>query len=171
LDIHGLYIPEIELDIEGEAERLRGLMETHNCINLFVSEGAGIESIVKEMEAQNREVLRDAFGHIKLDSINPGEWFANEFAEKIGAEKKLVQKSGYFARAAKANAIDLKMIRESAELAVKCAKEDQSGVIGYDEENGNKLTCINFSRIKGGKPFNIKDEEFLAMLREIGQIS
>jgi pyrophosphate--fructose-6-phosphate 1-phosphotransferase len=171
LDIHGLYIPEMELNIEGEAERLRRVMEECDGVNLFVSEGAGIESIVKEIEAQGKEVLRDAFGHIKLDTINPGQWFASEFAAKIGAEKQLVQKSGYFARSAKANAIDLSLIRESAALAVKCSMEGKSGVIGYDEENDNKLTCINFSRIKGGKPFNIQDTEFLAMMREIGQIS
>ncbi|MDR2812455.1 MAG: pyrophosphate--fructose-6-phosphate 1-phosphotransferase [Puniceicoccales bacterium] len=169
-DIHGIYIPEMELHIEAEAERLRKVMDEHDCVNLFVSEGAGIDSIVREMEAQGKAVARDAFGHIKLDTVNPGEWLANEFADKIGAEKKLVQKSGYFARSAKANEIDLKIIRESAALAVKCAGEGKSGVIGCDEENDNKLSCINFSRIKGGKPFNVKDPEFLALLRAIGQI-
>jgi pyrophosphate--fructose-6-phosphate 1-phosphotransferase len=169
LDVHGVYIPEMELPIEAETERLRAIMDECDCVNLFVSEGAGVESIVKEMEAQGKTVTRDAFGHIKLDTINPGEWLGNEFAEKIGAEKKLVQKSGYFARSAKANAIDLKIIRESAALAVKCAGEGQSGVIGHDEENDNKLSCINFSRIKGGKPFNVKDPEFLALLNAIGQ--
>jgi pyrophosphate--fructose-6-phosphate 1-phosphotransferase len=107
----------MEFPIEAEAERLRAIMDECDCVNLFVSEGAGVESIVKEMEVQGKAVTRDAFGHIKLDTINPGEWLANEFADKIGAEKKLVQKSGYFARSAKANAIDLKIIRESAALA------------------------------------------------------
>jgi pyrophosphate--fructose-6-phosphate 1-phosphotransferase len=169
-DIHGIYIPEMEFSIEAEVERLRQVMDQCDCVNLFLSEGAGIDSIVKEMEAQGKAVARDAFGHIKLDTINPGEWLASEFADKIGAEKKLVQKSGYFARSAKANAIDLKIIGESAALAVKCAGDGQSGVIGRDEENNNKLSCINFSRIKGGKPFNAKDPEFLALLRAIGQM-
>ncbi|MDR1591214.1 MAG: pyrophosphate--fructose-6-phosphate 1-phosphotransferase [Puniceicoccales bacterium] len=168
-DVHGIYIPEMELPIEAEAERLRKIMDECDCVNLFVSEGAGVESIVKEIETQGKTVVRDAFGHIKLDTINPGEWLANAFADKIGAEKKLVQKSGYFARSAKANEIDLKIIRESAALAVQCAGEDKSGVIGYDEENDNKLSCINFSRIKGGKPFNVKDPEFLSLLHSIGQ--
>ncbi|MDR0418158.1 MAG: pyrophosphate--fructose-6-phosphate 1-phosphotransferase [Puniceicoccales bacterium] len=169
-DVHGIYIPERELNIEAEAQRLRKVMDRHDCVNLFVSEGAGVGSIVKEMEGQGKEVARDAFGHIKLDTINPGQWFASEFADKIGAEKKLVQKSGYFARSAKANEIDLEMIRESAALAVKCAGEGKSGVIGCDEENDNKLSCINFSRIKGGKPFNVKDPEFLALLHTTGQL-
>ncbi|MDR2371621.1 MAG: pyrophosphate--fructose-6-phosphate 1-phosphotransferase [Puniceicoccales bacterium] len=171
LDIHGVYIPEMELPIEAETKRLRTIMDECDCVNLFMSEGAGVDSIVKAMEAQGKTVLRDAFGHIKLDTINPGEWLANELGDTIGAEKKLIQKSGYFARSARANAIDLKIIRESAALAIKCANEGQSGVIGYDEENDNKLSCINFSRIKGGKPFNVKDPEFLALLNAIGQIS
>jgi pyrophosphate--fructose-6-phosphate 1-phosphotransferase len=170
LDVHGVYIPEMEFPIEAEVERLRKIMDECDCVNLFVSEGAGVDSIIGEMKAQGKEVARDAFGHIKLDTINPGQWFASEFGDKIGAEKKLVQKSGYFARSAKANGIDLKIIHESAVLAVKCAGEGKSGVIGYDEENDNKLSCINFSRIKGGKPFNIKAPEFLAMMRDIGQI-
>ncbi|MDE6575914.1 MAG: pyrophosphate--fructose-6-phosphate 1-phosphotransferase, partial [Opitutales bacterium] len=169
LDVHGVYIPEMKLDIAAEVERLRDVLEHYGCVNLFVSEGAGVESIVKELEAQKKEIVRDAFGHIKLDAINPGQWFASEFADKIGAEKKLVQKSGYFARSAKANEHDLQMIRESAALAVQCAQNGKSGVIGYDEEDNNRLACIQFSRIKGGKPFNIHDEEFLTMMREIGQ--
>jgi pyrophosphate--fructose-6-phosphate 1-phosphotransferase len=34
---------------------------------------------------------------VKIDKINPGEWFAKRFAKMLGAEKVLVQKSGYFA--------------------------------------------------------------------------
>ena len=30
---------------------------------------------------------RDAFGHIKLDTVNPGAWFGKQFADLIGAEK------------------------------------------------------------------------------------
>ena len=44
--------------------------------------------------------LRDAFGHVKLDKVNPGAYFAKQFAAKIGAEKVMVQKSGYYSRAA-----------------------------------------------------------------------
>ena len=47
---------------------------------------------------------RDAFGHVKLDTIKVGDWFGKQFAKLIGADKTLVQKSGYFARSAAANA-------------------------------------------------------------------
>ena len=45
----------------------------------------------------------------------------------------------------------------------------KSGVIGLDENNGNKLSCINFERIKGGKPFDYNQAWFKNMLNEIGQ--
>ena len=34
-----------------------------------------------------RRCPRDAFGHVKLDAINPGKWFGDQFAKMIGAEK------------------------------------------------------------------------------------
>ena len=39
----------------------------------------------------------------------------------------------------------------------------------YLEDNNNKLACIEFGRIKGGKQFNPKTDWFQSMLKEIGQ--
>ena len=39
------------------------------------------------MQARGDEVPRDAFGHVKIDKINPGTWFADQFAPMIGADK------------------------------------------------------------------------------------
>jgi len=39
-DVHGIYIPEMALDIKAEAARLRKIMDKHDCVNLFISEGA-----------------------------------------------------------------------------------------------------------------------------------
>ncbi|MDY6068458.1 MAG: pyrophosphate--fructose-6-phosphate 1-phosphotransferase [Opitutales bacterium] len=169
-DVHGIYIPEMELDIEKEAARLKKLRDKHDCVNIFISEGAGVKTIVEEMKAKGEEVPVDAFGHVKLDAINPGKWFGNQFAKMIGAEKVLVQKSGYFARAAASNAEDLDLIKSCVDLAVECAMRKDSGVIGHDEDQNNVLRSIEFERIKGGKPFNTKFEWFQQMLREIGQI-
>ena len=55
-----------------------------------------------------RRCPRDPFGHVQLDKVNPGAWFAKQFAELLGAEKTMVQKSGYFARSAAANDRDLR---------------------------------------------------------------
>jgi pyrophosphate--fructose-6-phosphate 1-phosphotransferase len=168
-DVHAVYIPEIEIDIQKEANRLRKIMDEKDCVNIFLSEGAGIESIVNEIESSGQEVRRDAFGHVRLDEINPGQWFAKQFAKEIGAEKVLVQKSGYFARSAEPNEMDLELIRNTAKLAIECAENKKSGVIGLDEDFGNQLQCIKFDRIKGGKPFDTTSSWFTKMLNEIGQ--
>jgi len=169
LDIHGVYLPELAIDIAAEAARLKAVMNRLGNVNLFVSEGAGVDSIVAEMQAKGQEVPRDAFGHFKLDAINPGKWFGDQFAKMIGAEKVLVQKSGYFARAAAANAEDLRLIKSCVDLAVECAMGRVSGVIGHDEERGGVLRAIEFSRIKGGKPFDPQTRWFAELLASIGQ--
>lgn len=168
-DVHGIFIPEMALDIPAEAARLRKIMDQHDCVNLFVSEGACVSSIVAQMEARGEEVPRDAFGHVRLDKVNVGAWFAKQFAEMLGAEKTLVQKSGYYSRAAAANAADRKLIKSCAIKAVQCGLKGKGGVVGEDEERGNKLRAIEFERIKGGKPFNIQTEWFVQLLKDIGQ--
>ncbi|HAS50474.1 MAG TPA: pyrophosphate--fructose-6-phosphate 1-phosphotransferase [Gammaproteobacteria bacterium] len=168
-DVHAVYIPEMEIDIAAEAQRLRAVMDRVDDVNIFVSEGAGVESIVAELQAKGQEVPRDAFGHIKLDAVNPGKWFGEQFAKMIGAEKTLVQKSGYFARAAASNQQDLTLIKSCVDLAVECALRREGGVIGHDEDRNNILRAIEFPRIKGGKPFDIETPWFTAMLQSIGQ--
>lgn len=168
-EVHAVFVPEMEVDLAAEAKRLRAVMDKVDCVNIFVSEGAGVESIVAEMQSKGQEVPRDAFGHIKLDAVNPGKWFGEQFAEMIGAEKTLIQKSGYFARASAANVEDIRLIKSCADLAVECAFRRESGVMGHDEDNNNVLRAIEFPRIKGGKPFNIDAPWFNQMLAEIGQ--
>jgi pyrophosphate--fructose-6-phosphate 1-phosphotransferase len=169
LAVHGIYIPEAGFDIGTEAQRLKAVMDRVGNVNLFVSEGAGVESIVAEMAARGQEVPRDAFGHVKLDAVNPGKWFGEQFAKMLGAEKVLVQKSGYFARAAAANAADLALIARCVDHAVDCALRRESGVIGQDEERGDVLRAIEFARIKGGKPFDAATPWYRDLLRAVGQ--
>ena len=168
-NIHAVWLPEAPIAIQDEAVRLRAVMDEIDCVNIFLSEGAGVDSIVEEMEASGQDVPRDAFGHVKLDKINPGEWFAQQFSERVGAEKVLVQKSGYFARSAAANAEDLELIGACAELALRSALEGVQGVVGHDEEQGHTLRAIEFPRIKGGKPFDVSTPWFRDLLSEIGQ--
>jgi diphosphate-dependent phosphofructokinase len=168
-EVHGVFIPEMGFDIAAEAKRLRAIMDKVDCVNIFVSEGAGVETIVAEMLAKGQDVPRDAFGHVKLDAVNPGKWFGEQFAEMLGAEKTLVQKSGYFARASASNIEDIRLIKSCTDLAVECALRREAGVIGHDEDNGNVLRAIEFPRIKGGKPFNIDTDWFNGLLAAIGQ--
>jgi diphosphate-dependent phosphofructokinase len=169
-DIDAVYIPEMTIDIPLESKRLKKIMDKKDSVNIFLSEGAGADSIVNDMKSNGLEVEIDSFGHYRLDQINPGKWFGEQFADMIGAEKVLIQKSGYFARSAAPNQKDLELIKKSALLAVECALSGTSGVIGMDEDSNNELRCIDFVKIKGGKPFNIKNEWFTAMLKDIGQI-
>lgn len=169
LDVHAVYIPEVPVDLESEAARLKEILERTDNVNIFISEGAGVQDIVKRMEGEGKEVQRDAFGHVKLDAINPGKYFADTFSALIGAEKVLVQKSGYYARAAPANAADLALIEQTAAYAVEKASRRESGVCAMDEAEGGAMRCIDFKRIGGGKPFDVSHGWFTQMLREIGQ--
>ena len=168
-DVDAVYIPEMNIDLPKEMKRLKKRMDEKDSINIFLSEGAGIDSIVLEIENRGAKIKRDAFGHIQLDEINPGKWFAKQFSKEICADKVLVQKSGYFARSAKPNKKDLGLIFQTADFAVQCAMDGKSGVVGLDENNNNQFACIEFERIKGGKPFNPQTEWFQSMMKEIGQ--
>jgi pyrophosphate--fructose-6-phosphate 1-phosphotransferase len=168
-DIHAVFLPELAIDIEAEAKRLRTVMDEVGNVNIFLSEGAGMNEIVAQLEASGETVERDPFGHVKLDTINPGAWFAKQFAELLGAEKTMVQKSGYYSRAAAANAEDLRLIKSMTDLAVDCAFRNESGVIGHDEEDGDRLKAIAFPRIAGGKAFDVQQQWFGELLGEIGQ--
>jgi diphosphate-dependent phosphofructokinase len=168
-DVDAVYVPEMKIDLEAEAQRLRKVMDDEDCVTIFLSEGAGVSDIVAEMRARGEEPEVDAFGHVKIDKINPGAWFGKRFADMVGAEKVLVQKSGYFARSARANKEDLALIKTMCLEAVKSATAGVSGVIGHDEGNKNKLRAIEFPRIKGGKNFNIGEKWFGKLLKDIGQ--
>jgi pyrophosphate--fructose-6-phosphate 1-phosphotransferase len=144
-------------------------MDTIGNVNIFLSEGAGTREIVAEMEEAGEHVQRDAFGHVALDMINPGQWFAKQFAARLGAEKVMVQKSGYYSRAAAANAEDLRLIKSMTDLAVECALAGRAGVIGHDEEDDGRLKPIAFPRIAGGKAFDVDQKWFRELLDDIGQ--
>lgn len=168
-DVHAIYIPEINVDFKTESKRLKEIMDNYDCVNIFLSEGAGMETIVRELESEGRKVPRDAFGHVRLDDINPGQWFAKQFARSLEADKTLIQKSGYFARSARPGVRDLELIKESAFMAVKCALDGESGLVGLDESNDDELGLIDLQLIKGGKKFDIRQSWFTDMLKDIGQ--
>ena len=168
-DIDAIYIPETDFDFKSEVDRLKHVMDKKDGVNIFLSEGAGLDTIVREIENSGEEVPRDAFGHIRLDEINPGQWFAKQFSQELNAEKTLVQKSGYFARSAKANDQDLDLIRKSASFAVDRALNNESGLSGLDDNLDGELNLIEFKRIKGGKPFDKNTDWFQSMLKEINQ--
>ena len=144
-------------------------MDKFDCVNIFLSKGAGINNIVTDLESSGKKVYRDAFGHVRLDEINPGLWYAKKIAQWTNAKKVLVQKSGYFARSASPNLIDLQLISKTAKNAVVYALEGQSGVAALREES-RQIECVDFTEIKGNKPFDLNESWYNDMLIEIGQI-
>jgi diphosphate-dependent phosphofructokinase len=169
-DIHAVFVPEIPIDVDAEAQRLRAVMDDIGCVNIFLSEGAGVPEIVAAMEAAGEDIPRDPFGHVKLDLVNPGQWFAEQFAGKVGAEKTMVQKSGYFSRSAAANEADRTLIRQMVEVAVESARAGVAGVVGQDEERDDELRTIEFERIAGGKAFDTSVDWFQTVLKRTGQV-
>ena len=169
-DVHAVFVPEVHIDLAAEAARLRAIMDEQGCVNIFLSEGAGVAEVVEELEAAGTEVPRDPFGHVQLDKVNPGAWFAKQFADLLGAEKTMVQKSGYFSRSAAANDEDLALIKRCTDLAVDCALRGESGVIGEDEAAGDTLRAVEFPRIKGGKKFDPSVPWFAELRASLGQV-
>ena len=168
-DVDAVYVPETDFDFQKEVDRLKKRMDEKDGVNIFLSEGAGLETIVREMESHGEEVPKDAFGHIRLDEINPGQWFAKQFSGALDAEKTLVQKSGYFARSAKPNQQDLDLIKRSAYFGAQQAIKGNSGMAGLDDDHNKELRLIEFERIKGGKPFDTTVDWYKTMLNDIGQ--
>ena len=168
-DVDAVYVPETDFDFQKEVDRLKKRMDEKDGVNIFLSEGAGLETIVREMESRGEEVPKDAFGHIRLDEINPGQWFAKQFSGALDAEKTLVQKSGYFARSAKPNQQDLDLIKRSAYFGAEQAIKGNSGMAGLDDDHNKELRLIEFERIKGGKPFDTTVDWYKTMLNDIGQ--
>ncbi|MDT0213991.1 pyrophosphate--fructose-6-phosphate 1-phosphotransferase [Rothia sp. ARF10] len=169
-DVHAVFVPESPIDLAGESARLKAVMDEIGCVNIFLSEGAGVSEVVAELEAAGQEVPLDPFGHVQLDKVNPGAWFGKQFAERLGAEKVMVQKSGYFSRSAAANDEDLALIRRCTDYAVDAALRGESGVVGEDEERGDELRAIEFPRIAGGKAFDASVPWFTELRESVGQV-
>lgn len=168
-DVHAVYVPEVAIDLEAETRRLSAVLDEIGCVTIFLAEGAGVDDVVASLEAEGATVPRDPFGHVALDEVNPGEYLASTFAERLGADKAKVWKSGYFARSAAANAEDRELIARCVDLAVESGLAGGSGVVGQDEERGDELRVIEFDRIAGGGAFDPTADWFVELQRDIGQ--
>ncbi len=68
-DIHALYIPEMKIDFEREVARLSKIMNKIGCVNIFISEGAGLEMITEQIEKSGKTIQKDDSGNIKLSAV------------------------------------------------------------------------------------------------------
>jgi uncharacterized protein (DUF3084 family) len=122
-------------------------------------EEKAIKAIRREQEiAKENQAIADAETDIQEKKV-----------KLLEAEKTQVFKSGYFARSAAPCKKDLELIHKCCELAVKSALDGVGGVVGKDEDDSNTIRACEFTRVKGGKPFNVRNSRFRKMLREIGQ--
>ncbi len=169
--IDGVYLPEMSFNLEVEIERLSKVMEKKGSVAIFVSEGACRDVIMDNRLSSGEKIKRDSFGHILLDKMNVGSWFADKFANMIKAERSIVQKSGYFARSAPSGSEDLSLIKKMVVLAVDSAISGISGVTGEDERENNILRIIKFEDIRGGRVFDTNTPWFSDILRHTGQKS
>ncbi|MGY8643683.1 MAG: pyrophosphate--fructose-6-phosphate 1-phosphotransferase, partial [Verrucomicrobiales bacterium] len=46
-DIDAVWVPEMDVDLDVEAPRLKANMDKNDCVNIFLSEGAGVDTIVR----------------------------------------------------------------------------------------------------------------------------
>ena len=124
--------------------------------------------VVEAMEAAGEEVTGTRSA-IQIDKINPGRGSPSSSPSCSGADKVLVQKSGYFSRSAAANDQDLALIKRCTDYAVDAALRGEQGVVGEDEERGDELRAIEFDRIKGGKTFDTSTPWFVDLLEDLGR--
>ncbi|MDR2538452.1 MAG: pyrophosphate--fructose-6-phosphate 1-phosphotransferase [Bifidobacteriaceae bacterium] len=174
-DVHGVYIPELSLDLETEGKRLKKVLNDVGNVNIFVSEGSVPEELFHQIDAP-----LDAFGHVSMEYVNAGKWLGDQLQTRIGAEKVLVQKSGYYSRSAASNKFDRKLIYKACQKAVEAALNGDSGLIGQDDNTDNfhdtfhphdDMQIIDFRRVAGSKAFDINSPWFVDFLKDIGQSS
>ena len=56
-DIDAIYIPEFDFDFKNEVERLKKVMDEKDGVNIFLSEGAGLDVIVREIVDRDLQSL------------------------------------------------------------------------------------------------------------------
>jgi len=107
---------------------------------------------------------------VKLDAINPGKWFGDQFAKMLGAEKTLVQKSRLFRprrrRQRRRPPPDQELHRPRRGMRAPAREWRDRRTT---KTSGGILRAIEFPRIKGGKPFDPATPWFGELLAGIGQ--
>ena len=58
-DVHAVYIPEIDIDFQKESQRLRKCMDENDCVNIFLSEGAGMDTLSFEKSSHKGKKFQE----------------------------------------------------------------------------------------------------------------
>ncbi len=152
--IDAVYLPEMAFDLDAEAARLKEIMDRTGHATVFVSEGACLDAIVAEREAAGETVKRDAFGHVKIDTINVGGWFQKQFASLhqrralARPEIRLLRPFGPGKRRRPASDPE-----HDRPCRRKRPQQGSRASPAMTKRQNGKLRTIEFPRIKGGKAF------------------
>ena len=158
-------------DIGAEAERLRGVMDELGCVNLFVSEGAGVETIVAELESRGEERAAGRLRPRQARHDQPGRVVRQAVRraagrrEDDGAEERLLlalrRREPRGPRAHQAVHATWRPRWPWTAAAASSARTRSAAT---------SCAPIEFPRIKGGKPFDTGQAWFArAASCELGQ--
>ena len=78
-DIDAVYVPESDFDFQTEVSRLKAVMDAKDGVNIFLSEGAGLETIVREMEGRGQEFPEMLLGMFDWMILIPGSGLRSNF--------------------------------------------------------------------------------------------
>jgi hypothetical protein len=144
-------------------------MDKNDCVNIFISEGAGVEASSPKCRPRARKCRATPSATSSSMRSTRASGSASS-SPMIGAEKTLVQKSGYFARAAAANATTCASSRAAptSPSNAPAPRERRHRPRRGPEQRAARHRVPE--RIKGGKPFDIDARPGSAdLLKDIGQ--
>ena len=137
----------VDLTVKLEAMRLVGGNYQGGLSELF--EFLGSKADAAKVAQELAEAFRAALGTQAVQAVTP------EFKAFV---KALVDKG-----------VKVVVATRSDVEPLKAALAGIGGVVGKDEDASNELRACEFSRVKGGKPFNVRNSRFRNLLNEIGQ--
>ena len=91
-DVHAIFVPEMAIDIAAEAERLKGTMDSIDNVNIFISEGAGLEAAVPVAEVLAARETAEPDTAMSVDELLGGE---DTSAELKGGIRRVIGAADY----------------------------------------------------------------------------
>ena len=155
---------------DAEADRLRGVMDELGCVNIFVSEGAGVATIVAELEAAGRG---GAAGRRSATSSSTRSTRARGSASSSPSgwapRRRWCRRAGTSRARPPPTTRDLALIKQCTDLAAQVALRGGAASSVRTRSAATSCGAIEFPRIKGGKPFDTGQGWFGELLSELGQ--
>ena len=150
-DIDAIYIPEADFNYQTEASRLTTIMDETDGVNIFMSEGAGLETIVREIQTNGETIPKDAFGHKQLGGVAPQ--IASIINSSLGYKYHWAV-SDYLQRSARhiASQTDLEQAYSVGQAAIELVLKGQNAVMPIIKRKNTKkysweIDKVSLSRV------------------------